>query len=596
MKSAVVDLRIITDYRSEGVGYRFKRFLLEYFITKRIWLRMIVCFLVSVTGLAASIWFQIHSDYFLVYPNLRISLILPSQTFFIFLIVASIYAVATLYIVIAIIMRYGNEEYERLFINKVEAIFVYSESQLNRRFIKYIGRWWWHFRQLIQCRIYNRHTWLSLTMLLEIILTLPFFLINKISLYYYIFKKSEIIATRLCRKGYSDASWKESLFRYTIYIATLIFYACSVVFLWVTYQVIVRMLITSAAFVMANGTYFTSYIGIFMPFIYFLTQVINNYAEEKLAIATDVLKVRKEVEMAGQRFKTKPQGKLCIYLHVNEDSSMEIDLPKILLPLKRDFIAIFNRLLSIFTCELKTEATEIVIYYNIKNSRQNKILFSEYSFYLSELKDKIIQILLSEQARQDSLKQIYYEDHDFHTKKIQVAVPMDLYKYVSYYLPKLSTSPWQLVLRITVITVVGAIFYLAAASFNSLERLNSLGDAVSVFVLTYATMFLGLKYIAEDIKTEKRQEAIKDCIIKYMKGYTFFYTKGISYNHCTQLSEIIFSPNDRDNFPRTNSASVKNRRLTVMAKKLNFNDNLNDEEFLFPIMTSPSLQNAQTEV
>ncbi|EDV25855.1 uncharacterized protein TRIADDRAFT_55359 [Trichoplax adhaerens] len=594
-ESTAMDLRIITDYRSESIGYRFKRFLLEYFITKRIWLRMIGVFLVSMTGLAVSVWFQLHANYFLIYPNLRGSIILPSQTFYIFCAIAAIYGSATLYIVIAIIFRYGNEEYERLFINKVEAIFIYSESQLNRRFIKYIARWWFHFRQLFACRYFGRSCWLSLTMLLEIILSIPFFLINKMSLYYYVFKKSEIIATRLCSKGYANPSFRETIFRPTIYIATLIFYACSVVFLWITYQVIVRMIITSAAFVMANGTYFTSYIGIFMPFIYFLTQVLNSYAEEKLSIITDILKVREQVEAEGQKFQTKLYGKLAIYLHINEDLSMELDLPKILLPLRGEFEDIFKQLVSLYTCELKSEETQVILYYNIKNYQQNKIVFSEYSFFLSKLNDQIVEILLSEEARQNSLIPIYYEDHDIQTRKLQIAIPMDLYKYLSYHLPKLSTSPWQLVLRITIITVVGAIFYLAAASFNSLERLNSLGDAVSVFVLTYATMFLGLKYIAEDVKSEKRQEAIKNYAIKYMKGYTFFYSRGISYNHCAQLSEIICSSDDQDIRLRANSTSRKNRRLTVVAKKLGLNDNLNDEKFLFPI-TTMSMQSNHTEV
>ncbi|RDD42949.1 hypothetical protein TrispH2_004921 [Trichoplax sp. H2] len=543
-----IDLRLVSNYKSEDSGEGFKRLLHGSVISSTLWLRCLDLFVLVIVGCGISVWVQTFPYFLVPYPTIY-DTPFPWPIVLSFLTFAGVYALLTIIIILPI-FHCGKKEFENSLRYKNQSVIKYSEKEYAFRLLWYMDKLFSYIAHLVTGNIFDLHLWWKIVSTLIIaILCSPFALIDKLSLQYYAFRKADIFTCILCDRFHCSGyklSHPKALLKAIIYIISVGYCVISVIGIWASIQVFVRILITSTAFIMSHSNFFSSYLAIGFPFIYFIKQVFESYSAEKMTLSQIIFEVREDVENEIDEFLSSDEGKFDIRFIVS-DKGVQVDLP-VRLENLRDFITQKMELLTYeYDTDLRFEEQTIIVIYKLSKAddeghKNYDIVFSRFNSYLHDLRLKINEELSQQNKAelQEQLIQVYYDIKDEFTNEGDVGVPMEIYNYIAYQAPKISTSSWQMFGRILTIALIGVCFVLAVASFYNIDRINALSDALSGTILSYITMVASMSYVASGgIEEHKRRMLVKKHILDYICGYRFFYTRGNTFNPCTQLYQSL---------------------------------------------------------
>ena len=543
-----IALRLVSNYKSQGSGDSFKRLLHGSAVTSSLWTRCLDFFIIAIGGSMFSVGVQTFPYFLIPYPtiaNQQFPLIVTIAYFT----AAGFYALLTLFVIIPI-FHCDNKDFENSILKRNQKISQYSEKECIFRLTWYIEKLLGYIVYLFTHNICDLHVWWRIiSTFTVIILSIPFALINKLSLQLYVFRRADIFAYILCNRfqcGGYKLSHSKAILKAIIYILCGAYSVMSILGIWLFLQLLVRVFITSTSFVMSHSNFFSSYLAIGFPFLYFVKQAVGSYSQEKMLLSQIIFDVRDDVEAEIDNFLSCDEGQLIIRF-ITTDKGIRVDLPVKLHDLQ-DFITLKLESLSFdYHAEFRYEEQIIEVNYKLlkvdeEGNKDYDITFSRFNDQLSDLGDKINQQFKQQGKEELKLKlvQVYYDIKDEVDNEGDVGVPMTIYNYIAYTAPKVATSTWQLMGRLFNITLIGMCFLLAVASFYNIDQINSLTNAVSGTILSYVTMVVSMNYAASGgIEDHKKRHLVKTHMVNYSLGYRFFFTRGSTFNPCTQMYESI---------------------------------------------------------
>ena len=371
--------------------------------------------------------------------------------------------------------------------------------------------------------------------------------LNKLSLGYFVMHKAEILTCRLCYvfhcSSYHLVFWK-SILKAILYIISASYCIISTVAFWAFLQLVAKIFITSAVFIGTHSNFFASHLGIFLPMIHFCRQLLNSFTNEKDLLRQDILDLRQEIEKEITDYKKSDHGSLEIYF-VMTCQGINVDLPDRLIGLRSVIKKELEKVILQNEDVLQFKEQKLIVEFDDFHRdpfdrKLYKVRFSRYDHDLDHLRQYISQELMNQQEAtiHSLIKQFYYDITN--TSNADIAIPKEIYNYLLYEIPKVSTSLWQLTWCLGMILLISLCFGLAAASFHHIRETNILSDALSGTLLSYMTMLISVKYFSEGQGQEtERKNHLKRVILQYIHGYTFFYTRGKVVSPFTQLIELF---------------------------------------------------------
>ncbi|RDD36200.1 hypothetical protein TrispH2_012031 [Trichoplax sp. H2] len=534
----------------EGIGDRLRRLSYQSTQNSTLWIRYIMLYIFCMVGFIASSWLQFHPYHFLPVPVLH-QLPFPILAYRAFLILGIIYGCLTIIVIIPI-FHCGGKQAEKAIAYRNEKILKYTEKEFNFRLVWYFDKLVTATKQLCCDFFCNIDSWWKFLSLFVVVLcSAPFAIINKLSLEYYAFRKADIIAYRLCKKFHCHSKHvphSKAIIKAILYVISVLFCVLSMFLIWSTLQLIVRILITSIAFLVAHSNFFSSYFAPGFPFLYFAKQAIQSYSGDKIALSKAILELQEEIKSEEDNYLSEDTGRMEI-LFIVTPKGVEVDLP-IRLENLREMIRTRLELLTIeCETEFRYEQQSIVVKFRQDGTDGNgekiySVKFSQFNDYLNDLRYKIEEELSHQQLHtlQFNLKPFYYDLHDEEGELTDVGIPIEFYNYLSYQASGLATSFGQLLSRIIAIATIGGCFITAVASFNIINNINSLSNALSGTILSFVTMMSSMSYFtSKDLSESQKQQVLKKYILDYILGYNFFYSRGKTLHPCLQFHQTFYS-------------------------------------------------------
>ena len=393
--------------------------------------------------------------------------------------------------------------------------------------------------KLYRCWFCSIRLWLKcLTLLIVTICYLPLAAINK---HKYsrefmrdVIGKADVMACRLFHIFHCESkqlSYKNLMSKAALYMIAVLYCLTTMGFTLVFLQLMVRVSLTYTAFFAIHSKYFLAYVGPALPFIYFSVQTIQTYAQNKIKLSEDVLKLRDEIDAGVEDCLHANEGSMKIVYTVTSDS-IDLDLPIRLENLREIIEDKFTLLRMEHNIKSRNKQQSLYVHFKEQgiDDKGNKIFdiyFSRFNDHLHDLREKINEELSHQQEDllRLKLKPFYYELEDASCDEIDIGIPIEFYNYLYYRAPGLALNVHNLLLRLPTIAGIGFFFFTAMSSFHDVGSITVVTSALSGTLLSFVGMRIGLsQFSINNLEEPKRQEIIKQYIIDYITGYTFFDT------------------------------------------------------------------------
>ncbi|EDV25863.1 uncharacterized protein TRIADDRAFT_55378 [Trichoplax adhaerens] len=488
------------------------------------------------TGFMASTWLQGYPYHFLPIPVLH-QLPFPYEMYTVFLIIGITFGCLTIIALIPVV-HCGGEEAENSIAYRDEKILKYTEREFIFRLSWYVGKLSKTLRQLTQNVCDIQTWWKFITMLIVLLCCAPFAIINKLSLEYYAFRKADVITYRLCQKFHCHSkklSHSKAFIKAAVYIISVLYCSVEMFLIWSVLQLLIRILITSTAFIIAHSNFFSAYLAPSFPFIYFTRQALQGYSADKILLSKNILDLQDEIQSDIDDYLSNDDGQMEI-LFIVTPKGVEVDLPIRLENLREVIRARLELLAMECDTEFRYEQQCIFVKFQLDKIDENgskiyDVEFSRFNNDLNDLRQKIM-VELSDQhvdALQLSLKPFYYNVKSTSDENTEVGIPIEFHRYLSNHAPRLAANFSQLITRVIAIACIAACFITAVASFNIINNITTLSNTLSGTVISHVTMMASMAYLTDAaLNDDQKQNILKKYIMDYILGYNFFYTRALT--------------------------------------------------------------------
>ncbi|EDV20961.1 uncharacterized protein TRIADDRAFT_60554 [Trichoplax adhaerens] len=280
-------------------------------------------------------------------------------------------------------------------------------------------------------------------------------------------------------------------------------------------------------------------------------------------IPTRIIKVKDKVEDEMNALLNAKKGVLEVYL-ANGYDEIKIDVPaklkdpKVMKNLKKYISWILNQPHH----QIFDGISKIVIQYEIKtvndNQKQTTVSLLQctngcencpYSQGFQQVKH-CIENHLNINNSQDFIKwtkQVYFIHDDIAHHKL-ISIPSELYQYLRYYVPMISSSLWRLISSIILASGLLFIFVLTILLDYRTQLFSSLNSALAHVPNIYLATILSMNYlVATEIDEETIDRILIANIIQYRRGYRLFLERGIYFQPILQSFRATFEHYHRKN-------------------------------------------------
>ncbi|RDD39959.1 hypothetical protein TrispH2_008794 [Trichoplax sp. H2] len=394
----------------------------------------------------------------------------------------------------------------------------------------------------------------------------PFFLFAQVSTFRTAVFLSERLTLKL-RKIYMPNSRKWPFINriLSFYLSFLchLYSFMHLALLWISFQIVFRIIVSIIAFVITYSTYFTLAVVIGIPFIHYIVNLIKTYNKNCSMIPTRIIKVKDKVEDEMNALLNAKKGVLEVYL-ANGYDEIKIDVPaklkdpKVMKNLKKYISWILNQPHH----QIFDGISKIVIQYEIKtvndNQKQTTVSLLQctngcencpYSQGFQQVKH-CIENHLNINNSQDFIKwtkQVYFIHDDIAHHKL-ISIPSELYQYLRYYVPMISSSLWRLISSIILASGLLFIFVLTILLDYRTQLFSSLNSALAHVPNIYLATILSMNYlVATEIDEETIDRILIANIIQYRRGYRLFLERGIYFQPILQSFRATFEHYHRKN-------------------------------------------------
>ena len=122
-----------------------------------------------------------------------------------------------------------------------------------------------------------------------------------------------------------------------------------------------------------------------------------------------------------------------------------------------------------------------------------------------------------------------------------IAIPVQLYQYLRYYLPQISITMGRILFNLIIIAIIMAILVFTAMLDYRTTAFTSLNSVIADFPAIYVTALLSFRNLqVTQLKEEEIDKILLVRILQYRRGYRFFCTKGIHFQPFVQWINMTF--------------------------------------------------------
>ncbi|RDD35912.1 hypothetical protein TrispH2_012212, partial [Trichoplax sp. H2] len=276
-------------------------------------------------------------------------------------------------------------------------------------------------------------------------------------------------------------------------------------------------------------------------------QALRGYSADKILLSKNILDLQDEIQSDIDDYLSNDDGQIEI-LFIVTPKGVEVDLPIRLENLREVIRARLELLAMECDTEFRYEQQCILVKFQLDKIDENgskiyDVEFSRFNNDLNDLRQKIM-VELSDQhvdALQLSLKPFYYNVKSTSDENTEVGIPIEFYYHLSNHASRLTTTSRQVISRIFAIGCIATCFITAVASFNIINNITTLSNALSGTIISHITMMSSMAYLTDAaLNDDQKQSLLKKYIMDYILGYNFFYTRGRTLHPCLQLYQSFY--------------------------------------------------------
>ena len=317
-----------------------------------------------------------------------------------------------------------------------------------------------------------------------------------------------------------------------------------------TIQIIFRAILTTSAFIFTFASHFNFIIIMAIPFMLYVIQIIDIYIRNDQVIPNRIVELQQKLDQDIVQILEADQGNLDVYIAINYDGTITIDLPEMLQDDGiRSCINYYIQCLGHKPNHQMTDgiSTLTIKYQRLPNNAVEVQLFRciigcNHCPYLQDAQpvlDCIKQHLHDKNFDyfKDKLSEIYYPMHSSPngTHK-SMAIPDELYQYLRYHSPRISLSKGRILFNMIVIGGFFSIFILTAMIDFRSKTFLSLNSAIANTPALYVTAVLSFRNLkVAKLKEKEIDKILLINLIHYRRGYRLFCRRGIHFQPFTQL-------------------------------------------------------------
>ncbi|EDV25822.1 uncharacterized protein TRIADDRAFT_55305 [Trichoplax adhaerens] len=551
-------IRILTSLRFHPIGYFYLRKLVKNSLWVQLWF---CCQFIAVSAIASggstlSILVQAYPHSILIYPGIRNRKI-PDRASLASYIALGIYATCTFFVLFPHIQQFFGQYYPYLSQQQDEVTILSfkfftenSHRQLHFQFKNCI-------KDIIRYRKLHRYT-AMMQAILSFLIILPFAIMARIEIIRIILFITDTLTLHLRCSFLSTASKTIGyrLLSSFFFIISLLYSSLTILGMWLLTQLIIRIVITVAEFVIAHSIYFSVITVIVVPYFHYVIKAMEAYDSKGHMLPQRIIQVHDRVEKEIDELLEQTEGKLEVYFKLDDNAITDnviIDVPEMLKDdciqkkiqdtleeLIRDGTIVLAHGISkvIFQYE-KTSSTTMLI--TLPQCNNNYLSCHRKSNKLQKLAQDVGIHLkgLTEQEFRNNLTKIYYQMDDI-DDLVCTGIPAKLFSYLRYYAPEISLSLPRVFFNITITTGLFITFILTVVVDSDSPTVFSISSAVANAPIIYVTTTIARKYLTiAEIKQEMIDKILVNNIVRYRRGYRFFCTRGIEFHPFLQLKSMF---------------------------------------------------------
>ncbi|RDD36221.1 hypothetical protein TrispH2_011856, partial [Trichoplax sp. H2] len=508
-----VSVSVLNQVKLQTVGYFYLRETTGS--SKNRWLQIqysliyILLFFAGFTGTFISIGLQIFPPFFMILPAVQPLSMLYEIRFWLS-IFGGIHCFCTLIIILAHLKQFwltNSSSYQRLLPLSTSNYKVLTRSNFGHLHLQFITRLKDIINHLTSC-----HFMKFIKGLLTLLVCLPFFIFGPIELLRIALFMCEVLTLKLKRYFLFTSS---ELKRFNIIVSPILFLIAflystiTIVTFWLTFQVICRIIINVTIFIITHSVYFSIVIVVIIPYVHYITKLIDSYASKGYMLPKRIIKLQQSVESKIDDILTAKQGKLEIYFVVSEDLNnpiITIDLPEMLQDSQIEYyVRRYLQYVVLNHYELVVGMSKVVFQYNLLHDDFVQVTLSpDYNIYfyhgyndgLNELLACISQHLSDKKVEyyRVKLSQVYYKINNIDDCEC-IGIPSELFDYIRYYAPEVSLNLWQILYNIIITTCLLVTFIFTVLLDSNKWSFISLNATIASTPIVYIATILSMRYL-----------------------------------------------------------------------------------------------------
>ncbi|RDD36220.1 hypothetical protein TrispH2_011857 [Trichoplax sp. H2] len=555
-------IRILNSLQFHAIGYFYLRKLDEKSRCKQLGycFKLILLALIAFAGAILSVTFQIFPAYFQFHPRIY-DIKIPRKIYFGVSIVGYCYALLTTIVVLPHLKQFccvnspirSKQSQDKSF----KCFTGNSHRQLHFQFTNYMkdAIAYWRSGSSIS----------FIQTCFSIFICLPFVILARIEIIRIVLFITDILSLNMANNLLPTTSRATPTYRLisTLFAIAALMYSVLTIFgIWLFLQFVVKVIITSTAFIIAHSVYFSVVIILVVPYVFYVIRIIDAYRRKEHMIPQKVLRLKEVVTKKAREVYTAKSGTLHVYFKLSrnsKDENIAIDVPEMLSEqtIRQQICENLQELIKANHRTLVDGVSKITFQYERQEDKvkvtlpqlNQDYLTKSCNLQLSQLTDSIGEHLknLTEEEFCSKLTQIYYPIENIDDFPC-VGIPLELFYYLRYYAPEISLNLWRVFLNVSITTGIFLTFCLTILLDSNLPTIFTISAAAANIPSVYITTTLSLKYLTiSEVAGPTADMILLTNILQYHRGYRFFCTRGIEFQPFEQLKRILFSYRNRQN-------------------------------------------------